>query len=134
MNRPPATQGLRHLALRVHDLEGCARFYVELLGMEVEWQPDSDNLYLTSGSDNLALHRVPGIPGFRDVQRLGHLGFILPTPESVDQWHEYLLNQGVTIAKPPLTHRDGARSFYCLDPDGNSVQMIFHPPLAGNVG
>jgi hypothetical protein len=34
----------------------------------------------------------------------------------------------------PRSHRDGARSFYCLDPAGNTVQMIFHPPLARNVG
>ena len=30
----------------------------------------------------------------------------------------------------PKTHRDGARSFYCADPDGNVVQMIFHPPIS----
>jgi predicted enzyme related to lactoylglutathione lyase len=36
----------------------------------------------------------------------------------------------VKILKEPKTHRDGARSFYCLDPAGNTVQMIYHPPLA----
>jgi hypothetical protein len=29
----------------------------------------------------------------------------------------------------PRTHRDGARSFYCADPEGTVVQVIFHPPL-----
>jgi hypothetical protein len=29
----------------------------------------------------------------------------------------------------PRTHRDGARSFYCLDPSGNKVQILFHPPI-----
>ena len=28
------------------------------MGMQVEWRPDPDNVYLTSGNDNLALHRV----------------------------------------------------------------------------
>jgi catechol 2,3-dioxygenase-like lactoylglutathione lyase family enzyme len=37
---------------------------------------------------------------------------------------------GVDIVKPPKTHRDGARSFYCRDPDGNVVQFIHHPPIA----
>ncbi len=130
MKRPPATLGLHHLALQVRDLEACEGFYVDLLGMTVEWRPDVENLYLTSGSDNLALHKVRGDAVFADGQRLDHMGFILSTIESVDQWYEYLLKQGVTIVKPPRTHRDGARSFYCLDPDGNTVQMIFHPPLA----
>ena len=34
------------------------RFYVDLLGFAVEWEPDADNVYLSSGIDNLALHRA----------------------------------------------------------------------------
>ena len=34
---------------------------------------------------------------------------------------------------PPRTHRDGARSFYCKNPEGATVQFIHHPPLAGTV-
>ena len=33
------------------------RFYVDLLGFAVEWEPIADNVYLSSGIDNLALHR-----------------------------------------------------------------------------
>ena len=43
MKRPEATAGLRHVALNVKNLEACERFYVELLGMQVEWRPDADN-------------------------------------------------------------------------------------------
>ena len=57
LERPDLALGLRHVALAVCDMAVCERFYVELLGMRVEWRPDPDNLYLTSGSDNLALHR-----------------------------------------------------------------------------
>ncbi|MFT4677497.1 MAG: catechol 2,3-dioxygenase-like lactoylglutathione lyase family enzyme, partial [Candidatus Azotimanducaceae bacterium] len=58
MKRPGATSGLRHVALFVHDLEASEHFFVELMGMAVEWRPDPDNVYLTSSNDNLALHRV----------------------------------------------------------------------------
>ena len=34
------------------------QFYMDLLGFDVEWEPDADNVYLTSGTDNLALHRA----------------------------------------------------------------------------
>mgnify|MGYP001075032440 CR=1 FL=1 len=58
MNRPASTLGLRHVALYVQDMAASEHFYVDLLGMQVEWRPDPDNLYLsTSGQDNLALHR-----------------------------------------------------------------------------
>lgn len=132
MNRPPATIGMRHVALFVPDLEACERFYVELLGMAVEWRPDPDNVYLTSGQDNLALHRLPAGVATDGPQRLDHIGFMLARFADVDAWHEFLLAHGVKMKTAPRTHRDGARSFYCLDPCGTVVQMIFHPPLAGN--
>jgi catechol 2,3-dioxygenase-like lactoylglutathione lyase family enzyme len=129
--RPPATAGLRHVALFVERFAETVFFYTELLGMAVEWHPDADNIYLSSGNDNFAIHRFQG--GARDPaqQRLDHIGFIIDVPEQVDAWHAFLLAQGVRIIKPPKTHRDGARSFYCVDPDGNVVQMIYHPPISG---
>lgn len=129
MKKPNPTTGLRHLALKVFKLEACEFFYTELLGMAVEWRPDSDNIYLCSGNDNLALHRVSA-PLPKDNQHLDHLGFILDKIDDVDEWHEYLKMHAVCILKAPKTHRDGARSFYCADPDGNVVQLIFHPPLS----
>ena len=56
--RPPATAGMHHVALFVQAFDECVTFYTELLGMEVEWHPDADNVYLTSGSDNVAIHRA----------------------------------------------------------------------------
>src|SRR3984885_5345969 len=40
----PVHAGLRHLALKVHDLDAMKRFYVELLGFDIEWEPDPDNV------------------------------------------------------------------------------------------
>ncbi|BAZ95288.1 ring-cleaving dioxygenase [Thiohalobacter sp. COW1] len=130
--RPPATLGLRHVALYANDLDASLHFYRDLLGMELEWQPDADNVYLSSaGQDNLALHREAGKGG--GETRLDHIGFILRRAQDVDAWHDFLVANGVVIKAAPRTHRDGARSFYCADPEGNIVQMIYHPPIAGNV-
>lgn len=129
--RPASTLGLRHVALQVRELEACERFYTDLLGMRVEWRPDPDNVYLTGGADNLALHRIPGPHADAARQRLDHIGFMLRDIGEVDAWHAFLTANGVTVVKAPRTHRDGARSFYCLDPDGNTVQIIYHPPVAG---
>lgn len=128
--RPGPIAGLRHVALYVNDLEACERFYVELLGMRVEWRPDGDNVYLSSGCDNLALHRAPRPIAADAQQRLDHIGFILRSQEEVDRWYAFLSARGVPMKTAPRDHRDGARSFYCQDPDGNTVQMIYHVPIA----
>ena len=125
----PAHAGLRHLALHARDLEAMKRFYVDVLGFAVEWEPDTDNVYLSSGIDNLALHRAR-----QDVSPSGaldHLGVVVRAPEDVDAWAAFLDSRGVTLAAKPRTHRDGARSCYLHDPDGNAVQIIFHPPISG---
>lgn len=131
MQRPKPHGGMRHIALFVEAFDKTLWFYTELLGMAVEWQPDEDNIYLCSGCDNLALHRYQGEARPLAGQRLDHIGFILNAAEDVDSWYDFLQANGVTCQSEPRTHRDGARSFYCLDPDGNMVQMIHHPPIAG---
>ena len=132
-DRPPLA-GLRHVALFARRFEETVAFYVDVMGMAVEWRPDPDNAYLTSGVDNLAIHRA-SVDAAEQGQRLDHIGFVLDRPEDVDRWHEFLLGHGVPILAVPKTHRDGARSLYCSDPEGTTVQMIFHPPLAkGMVG
>ncbi|MBN4055683.1 VOC family protein [bacterium AH-315-K03] len=121
---------MRHVALFIDRFDETLVFYTDLLGMKIEWQPDDDNIYLTSGNDNLALHRYSGSERSPAVQRLDHIGFIIDDIDQVDVWHDFLKASGVKIKNMPKTHRDGARSFYCLDPDGNAIQLIFHPPIS----
>ena len=130
---PLKTAGMRHAALFVSDLDATCAFYTDLLGMEIEWQPDADNIYLTSGNDNLALiRRPPGV--LSDPQRLDHIGFVIDQMDQVDEWFVHLKQAGVETLSEPKTHRDGARSFYCRDPDGTTVQLIFHPPISAGSG
>ena len=125
-SRPPV-EGIRHLALKVKNLSRMRSFYVEILGFGVEWEPDPKNLYLTSGSDNLALHEVEGE---LHSGSLDHLGIIVTKPEDVDGWAGYLRGRNVVLIQDPKTHRDGARSIYFADPEGNVIQIIFHPPIS----
>ena len=129
----PANGGMRHIALHVTDLDACVSFYTQLMGMTVEWNPDPDNFYLTSGNDNVALHRASDQHAGAGGNRLDHLGFIVDDIDDVDRWQAFLEAHGVTITQATRTHRDGARSFYCLDPDGNSVQLLYHPPISRGV-
>jgi catechol 2,3-dioxygenase-like lactoylglutathione lyase family enzyme len=139
------TLGLRHAALYVEDPQRSKAFYMRVLRMKLEWEPDADNVYLTSeGQDNLALHREDRAQGLKSdpgssqsagpspgsLGRLDHLGFALAELEQVDAWYEWVKSQGAPILREIKTHRDGARSFYFQDPDGVVIQMIYHPPIA----
>ena len=126
----PQFIGLRHVALYVRDVGRSLAFYRDVLGMDLEWKPDEENVYLSSGSDNLALHQLPPGRETGDVQTLGHIGFAVRSPEDVDVWALRLKDQGIELAKPPKTHRDGARSFYFYDPDRILIQLIYHPPIS----
>jgi catechol 2,3-dioxygenase-like lactoylglutathione lyase family enzyme len=126
----PKLDGLRHVALYVADMERSLVFYRDVMGMALEWKPDPDNAYLTSGSDNLALHRRPASGDDVAFPVLDHIGFLVPTPEDVDDWAGYLAAHNVPLAMSPRTHRDGARSLYLLDPDGIRIQIIYHPPIS----
>ena len=122
MSRPPETLGIRHVALFVSDLKKAEAFYCGVLGYQVQWRPDAENLYLTmNGQDNLALHKGAVPPA---ETRLDHFGVMLKKEEDVEAWHAHLQSAGATILKEPKTHRDGAHSFYAADPDGNVLQFI----------
>jgi catechol 2,3-dioxygenase-like lactoylglutathione lyase family enzyme len=123
----PPVRGLRHLALKVRDVRLATRFYCDTFGMRVVWEPDADNVYLSSGSDNLALHHDAAVgPG----GSLDHLGFLMGSADDVFAAAEALRTRGIALAREPRTHRDGSVSCYCRDPDGNLVQILWLPDVS----
>ncbi len=123
------TQGLRHVALNVAYIPAAVAFCSSVFGMEVVWQPDPETVSLSSGCDNLALHRSL-VPTHLDSQHLAHLGFIAARPEEVDRAANVLAARHPLLLQPPRPHRDGSRSRYCADPDGNAVQIRYEPTLS----
>jgi catechol 2,3-dioxygenase-like lactoylglutathione lyase family enzyme len=134
----PAHRGLRHLALRVTDLNRSRVFYERFLGMKVVWEPDPENVYLSSGADNLALHQIPASERDRyqagSGQFLDHFGVIVESREIVDELFADVQRDGTrygaVIAKSPKLHRDGSYSFYFTDPDGNVIQALYEPDIS----
>ncbi len=122
--------GLRHVALNVRNIRRSLEFYSTVLGMKLEWMPDEQNAYLTSGQDNLALHQLPEGSEPGGIQSMHHIGFVVRRLEDVDDFARRLRAQGIGLAAEPKTHRDGARSFYFHDPDGVLIQLIYHPPIS----
>ena len=131
MSRISGLKGMRHIALKVRDVARSKSFYQDMLGMDVVWEPDPQNVYLSSGWDNIALHEVPQsfAPGAAE-QQLDHLGFVVATVERVKELEQEFQTKGVKIIHPFKIHRDGSASFYCADPDGIVIQMLYEPQLS----
>jgi catechol 2,3-dioxygenase-like lactoylglutathione lyase family enzyme len=126
------------VALRVTDLARSRAFYEQVLAMKVVWEPDADNVYLSSGTDNLALHQIAqgelAVYASLPAQLLDHIGVILADPGAVDRMYEAIQGTiasfGGAIEKPPKQHRDGSYSFYFSDPDGNVIQALYEPTIS----
>jgi catechol 2,3-dioxygenase-like lactoylglutathione lyase family enzyme len=130
----PVMCGLRHLALRVTDVPRARAFYENVFGMRVVWQPDSEHVYLSSGTDNLALHQKPVSDPREETdsraRAMDHFGFIVDSPQAVDRFFEWIERNSVTVIHRPKRHRDGSYSFYLADPDGNVVQVLYEPKIS----
>lgn len=122
-----------HLSLRVSDLDASEKFYIEILGMRPVWRSEGEIAFLECGNDDLALIQIPKeeVQAFRrraqSSQSLHHFGFRVRSKDGVDQLAEEVKTRGIVIGDGPRDHRDGSRSFYFRDPDGNHVQILWDP-------
>jgi len=122
-----------HLSLRVSDLDTSEKFYKEVLNMKPVWRHEGEIAFLECGNDDLALIQIPKEEAqiFRErpqgSQSLHHFGFRVPTRDQVDLSAHVLRGRGVDIDDGPRDHRDGSRSFYFRDPDGNYIQILWDP-------
>ena len=122
---------MRHVALKVKNVTQSKTFYQEILGMDVVWEPDAENVYLSSGCDNIAIHAVSAnFAASAEEKQLDHLGFIVESTERVKELEQEFIAKGVRIVHPFKAHRDGSASFYCADPDGIVIQMLYEPHLS----
>ena len=131
MGRIAGIKGMRHIALKVRSVVESKKFYQDILGMDVVWEPDFQNVYLSSGCDNIALHEVAE-SAFKTAEerQLDHLGFVVESVERVNELESEFRSRGVRIVHPFKVHRDGSASFYCADPDGVVIQMLYEPTLS----
>jgi len=131
MGRIAGLKGMRHVAIKVKDVARSKDFYQEILGMDVVWQPDAENVYLSSGCDNIAIHRVPAnFENDAQENQLDHLGFVVESIERVKELEQEFTAKGVRMVHPFKIHRDGSASFYFADPDGIVIQMLYEPQLS----
>ena len=113
-------QRLGNVAIRVKDVQRAKSFYINL-GMKLIWD-DPDWCYLEAGptKDGLALL------GPRYEAAGPHFAFHFTDKNEIQKAHSQLSNAGIKVGSLH-DHRDGTSSFYLKDPDGNWLEMLYHP-------
>jgi catechol 2,3-dioxygenase-like lactoylglutathione lyase family enzyme len=131
MSRVAGLKGMRHIALKVTNAARSKAFYCDHFGMDVVWEPDPQNVYLSSGCDNIAIHEISADFAAAAAElQLDHLGFIVESIERVQELEQEFVSRGVKIVHAFKVHRDGSASFYCADPDGILIQLLYEPMLS----
>jgi hypothetical protein len=55
---------------------------------------------------------------------------VVESVEKVQELEKDFRARGVRIVHPFKLHRDGSASFYCADPDGIVIQLLYEPSLS----
>ena len=116
--------GIMAIELLVRDLDRCAAFYRDTLGLLVrETTPDSvsfqmDNIYFFLQEATAAADMVSEDPSRLRIDG-GSRVLLAAGVEDVDAAYEELKAKGVEFLRPPADQSWGLRTAYFADPEGN---------------
>lgn len=113
---------IRHIALRVRDLEKSVAFYETIAQLKVirrEEVAPATLAFLSNGegATQIELIHIPDTPTFE-----GKGLFLCFETDALDEMHAHATTQGLSPSGIQ-TPDDGTRYFYVYDPDGVSVQL-----------
>ena len=110
-----ANSGIRHVGLKVRDLEKSVEFYQEVLGLDSSERKKGVAL-IRSGRDTLVLHEMRrGRSGF-------HFGFRVDSASKVDEWQAWLRARKMIIYDDVTEEK--YRSIKIRDPDGYLIEIV----------
>jgi len=125
-------KGISEIVLIVKDFTAAARFYRDVVGLELEIEPSEDWAWFLIGAEGrrqrLALHR--GALLFEEHSprpvgiRFGAVHFTLEvSPERLEDAATHLRSHGVDVYGPTRFDWMNAKSYYFFDLDGNLVEF-----------
>ena len=133
-----SSRGLAELVLIVMDLPAAARFYRDVVGLELEHEPSEDWAWFWAGRpgmpQRIALHRGPLLfeehSPFPEGHRFGAVHFALEVPRTeLEQAVQRVKAAGVDVYGPTEFDWMTARSYYFYDPEGNLLEFWSPDPV-----
>ena len=133
MSARPRPRKMGHLVLMVRDIHKSAKFYTEIVGLEVSDWIEDQMVFLRCGTDHhdLALAQLP-----KDAQHFDkvynpfsrpgteHFAYELGSLADVEAAAKFLKEKGVEIVRGIGKHGPGENVFLVFkDPDGNHVEF-----------
>ncbi len=130
---PPSILGLDHVAFRLADMEGAAKWFERTLGLRDAfpgmWNGVPKMLLSETGTPDLG-------SGFALFPRddagsdsvFSHAAFRV-RPEDMDAWRQWLHHQGVDFVEQD---HDIAQSIYFEGPDGVRLELTAYQPDSRN--
>ena len=119
-----SVQQLSYVIVLCDDLDRMKKFYRDVFSFPVESE-SATGLTFRAGSVFLGLRkRTRSYDGCGTRTELPgvQLAFLV-SPAEVDQCHEQLVEQGVSIVDPPKNQPWGHRTVYFADPEGNILEI-----------
>src|SRR5207302_1404156 len=121
-----------HVVIKMRDLEAAKRFYGEILGMQIASEsPQGVFFRFADYHHDIAVFKVSEdaeLPK-RDQVGLAHVALVADSLETVAKLYRRLQDHGVTIT---ATMDHGmTKSLYCLDPEGNAIEIYCEVPEYG---
>lgn len=123
--------GVRHVAIKVRDIEAARAWYQDVLGMTVQDEFPGRALFVRFGPyyhHDLAIFQADKdleLPE-RNAVGLSHIALLIDSLEGVKQWYHFLQSKGVNVTGS--SDHGVTRSIYFTDPDGNPFEIYCDNP------
>lgn len=116
--------GINHITLRVNNIDRAEEFYGDLLGFEQEKKMGRSMAVYRIGNDTLVLVEAETAYDTTSKDyRVDHFGFVVNSPDKVDELAKYFMENEVTILSGPANRKD-ERFIFVSDPDGNMIEIF----------
>ena len=108
---------MRHVALKVKNVAQSKTFTKKSSAWTWSGEPDAENVYLSSGCDNIAIHAVSAnFAASAEEKQLDHLGFIVESTERVKELEREFIAKGCASFTRSKRTATAARRFTARTP------------------
>ncbi len=122
--------GVRHVVLKVRDLEKAKQFYCGVLGMKIGQEDPQRGLFLRFNDyhHDIAIFKTGPDADLPKENQVGlvHVALLVDSLETVKAWHDRCKALGVPIVS--TTDHAITNSLYIRDPEGNVLEIYCEVP------